>query len=299
MGRTLALLFAAWASLLVSACGDAPRDGPVAEPALYEIYASWPAGSQEPAGWLFGTIHALPTGTRWQDARIDAAIKGADVLVVEANDLDNTFAIARTFVELARSDGLPPLAQRVEPEQREALSELLEKADLGAGQFDALETWAAALTIGAKLAEQSGLDGDESTDLALLDAFDGRSTIGLETARAQLEIFDGLAPEDQQALLVGMLEDGAADDPGKELSEAWMRGDMDKLVAITEDGMDGAPGLRNALLTRRNAAWVAKIEPLLKSGKRPLVAVGAGHIGGDGGLIDRLEKRGYRVTRVD
>lgn len=41
-----------------------------------------------------------------------------------------------------------------------------------------------------------------------------------------------------------------------------------------------------------------KIENLLKNNDSYFVAVGAAHLIGDGSIIDRLDKKGYKVTRI-
>ncbi|HCJ43925.1 MAG TPA: hypothetical protein DHV58_07875, partial [Erythrobacter sp.] len=72
-------------ALLLAACDSTPDaakpDGP--HPALWEITDS--AGAVE--GWLFGTIHALPDGAKWQSPRLTETLGDADMLVVEVADL--------------------------------------------------------------------------------------------------------------------------------------------------------------------------------------------------------------------
>ena len=52
------------------------------------------------------------------------------------------------------------------------------------------------------------------------------------------------------------------------------------------------------LLTNRNANWVTAIEGLLKDNHDDLIVVGAGHLAGDGSVVDLLAKAGFTVQRI-
>ncbi|QQN74062.1 TraB/GumN family protein [Croceicoccus sp. YJ47] len=283
-----ALLLCALSSTL-AACGG-PRVE--ANPALWRIEDE--AGRT--AGWLFGTVHALPADVDWRREGLKRVIADAGMLVVEVRALDDTAAIAGAMAALGRTEGLPPLSRRIPARDRPALAALFERADIEPGAFRDVETWAAALSVSSALSREAGNDSGAGTDRALLDAFDGRPVAGLETAGEQLAIFDRLDEDAQLALLRSMWE--APDDDGAML-DAWMRGDAATLTRILEQGLAADADLRTALLVNRNRRWITQIEPLLSDGRRPLIAVGAGHMGGADGLIAMLRARGWRVVRAD
>lgn len=52
------------------------------------------------------------------------------------------------------------------------------------------------------------------------------------------------------------------------------------------------------LLGNRDEKMFKKIEALLKNNDSYFVAVGASHLLGEGSIIDKLEKKGYKVTRI-
>ena len=49
-------------------------------------------------GWIMGTVHALPTGTRWRRAAIDEALQRADRLVLEIGQPLDSEEIGRAHV---------------------------------------------------------------------------------------------------------------------------------------------------------------------------------------------------------
>ena len=286
---------ALWFALLLAACGQdaAAPDLPPADPALWEV--TRPNG--EPAGWLFGTIHALPEGTKWRTTAIDKAIVEADLLVVEAKDLEDDGKLAATFTRLSHTtDNLPPLSQRVPAALRAKLRALLSKGGYREADFKAIETWAAALML-AQLADDS--IGENGVDRALLRDFRARRVEEFEGIEGQFSIFDALAEADQRDLLGAVVEEDtmSAGDTAK-LAKMWLAGDMDAIAREGDEGMLADPELRSALLTDRNAAWATRLDALYASARKPFVAVGAAHLAPPQGLPELLAAKGYTVRRV-
>ena len=293
--RLSARFLAPLVALSLAACGgqrDAAKpDGP--HPALWEITDS--KGAVE--GWLFGTIHALPDGTRWRSPRLDETVQQADMLVVEVANLEDGAELSRIFQSLAFDRPEGPIADRIDPALSEEFEALLVKAKVRRDYFDPMESWAAALAL-AQVAQSA--KSENGADRALLAAFDKREVVELEGAQGQLEIFDALPPAEQRDLLNAVLiEASEADDGMGELAQTWLAGDTEKLTALTRRGILADPELVQALLRDRNRAWAAKLENLLSAPDKPLIAVGAGHLLGEAGLPAMLEARGYTVKRVE
>lgn len=270
---------------------DAAPPAPLAQPALWAVENA----RGEAAGWLFGTIHALPDATRWETPALTRAIEEAGVLVVEVRNLDpdRTAAILR---RLATDEPGPPLTERLPAAARRRLADLLASKGVPEDRFDALETWAAALAVSRLAGTTPTANG---TDKALIARFANRPIAELEGAADQLAIFDRLHERDQRSLLAAVLAEQA--DPeadARALSEAWLAGDLAKLERTTRRGLLANPVLYQALSARRNVAWLGKIVPRLQDDERPLVAVGTAHMLGPDGLPTLLAAKGYRVRRI-
>jgi uncharacterized protein YbaP (TraB family) len=275
------------AALSLAACGGQEERWPSPRPALWEV--SGPSGQR---GWLFGTIHALPDGARWQTPAIDRALGEADTLVVEVADLADSGAGARAFAQVAESPNLPPLLQRLPEGERPALTAALRRAGLRENDFSTTESWAAALIIAN--AQDAG-EADNGVDRALLAR--GLPVVGLEGFAEQFAIFDRLPPPDQSDLLhLAALESTPEHD--RQMTEAWLRGDTAALEREAGEGILADPELRRALLVDRNRAWLPRIAGILKQGHHPVVAVGAAHMLGDVGLPALLARQGYTVRRI-
>ena len=53
-----------------------------------------------------------------------------------------------------------------------------------------------------------------------------------------------------------------------------------------------------AFLNARNRAWVPMLEQVMKRSGRAMVLVGAGHLGGESGVINLLRGKGYVVRQL-
>lgn len=294
IGRLRAFLLGLAGALALAGCGEGPPGAAdeAANPALWEVTLA----DGRPAGWLFGTIHALPDDTEWRTPAVDRAIAQADLLVVEVKDLDNRPKLAATFTRMSHADGLPPLSERVSPSRRPNLARLLHKGGYREADFTAVETWGAAIML-ARLSDSS--PSENGVDRALVADFRARPVEELEGVANQFAIFDALAEADQRDLLGAVVEeDTMSTGDSARLARRWLAGDMDAIAREGDEGLLADPELRKALLTDRNRAWAERVAALIKAGKRPLVAVGAAHLAPPEGLPELLAARGYRVARV-
>ena len=280
--------FAVAALLLVlSACAK-PEP---ARPAMWEV--TGPKGEQ---GWLFGTIHMLPKQADWRSPTVSRALDRADVLVLEIAAIDDEAQMRAVFDSLARSKGLPPLSSRVSPALRPAFDRLITDNSIDLAQFAETETWAAALMLAGFSNKEA--DPGNGIDRAIVEAMPHLPRVELEGTAAQLSIFDRLAEADQRVMLDATVQESPGEATADQLAAAWRKGDTDFITRETSTGMMADPEVRKALFTDRNAAWEAKLEAMLRSGKRPFVAVGAAHLAGPEGLPAMLAARGWKVARV-
>ena len=109
-------------------------------------------------------------------------------------------------------------------------------------------------------------------------------------------------------MLKMMIDDG---DKGveqtKEMLAAYLAGDDAKMIALSEsqrtDSLKAGYSAKeydafmNDILYKRNADWIPAIEKLHAAGGG-FIAVGAAHMIGKKSVIELLEKKGYKVTRL-
>lgn len=297
-GRILAAALAA-AALAGCAARVQPEAG--ASPALEARPAMWRLKDEDTTIYLFGTIHALPEGIEWRSARLDRALAEAEELVLEIADTGDQAAAARLMMELGTAEGLPPILERVPAERRDILRELVADSGIPIQAFDRMKSWAAALVLTAINFQRMGATGERGVESVIGAPWreGGRTVIGLETAEQQLGFFDQLSEEAQRAFLASVTDDP---EEARRLFEAmvaaWSAGDVEAIARTFNAEESMTAELREILLTRRNARWAEWLKQRMERPGTLFVAVGAGHLAGEGSVQDMLTQRGVRSDRV-
>ena len=294
MKRALAAI-----GLLAVTAAPAPalaRTTTAAKPAL------WQVSDKDTTVYLFGTIHLLPPNSSWRTKKLDDAVGRSQTLVLETLiDTSNPQQLAALMASMGFSNGLPPIAERVDPARRPALDAAIAKSRIPRAFFDRIETWAAAFTLMGVQFQSLGLQGEEGVETVLRKSFTaaGKSVDQLETNREQLAFFDTLPEKAQRELLEGAIESPQATKPKFDsMLKAWLTGDVSAIGRTFNNDLQNSPELKAALLTRRNWNWSRWIEQRMARPGTLMVAVGAGNLAGEVSLQRYLQSRGYRVKRI-
>lgn len=284
---------AAALSLSLAGCATVARPpaGALPGPAL------WQVADEDTTIYLFGTVHALPEGKQWFDGRIDRAFSSADELVTEIDVSD-----AAKSAEALQSASLLPEGQSLRGLMTEENRQRYEEALVGLGlpveALDRYEPWFAALTLSLLPLIRSGYQTQSGVELSLNERAGEKTRGTLETVQDQVALFDTLPQEAQLAFLDGTVEKlGSATSTLDAMVAEWLEGDAEALAMLLNAEMTD-PVLYERLLTARNANWAEWIEKRLEQPGTVFVAVGAGHLAGQGSVQDQLKKRGLKVRRV-
>ncbi len=294
MTRIIPAALAAVALVACTGAARAPAKQPPAKPAL------WKVTDPDTTVYLFGTIHMLPQGLKWDSPTLNAAMARSQGLVLETV-LDDPAALGATMAQLGFSQGLPPLLERVPEAKRAKLKVAIDKSKVPAAALDRMETWAAALAISAESLRSANLSHDEGVETQLTKAFKAASkpVTGLETPAQQLGYFDGLPEAAQRKFLESIAEDES--DVKREFDKmiaAWRAGNVRQISVTFDEEMRKSPELAATLLHERNARWAAWIAQRMAQPGTVFVAVGAGHLAGKGAVEELVAAKGFKVTRV-
>jgi uncharacterized protein len=124
---------------------------------------------------------------------------------------------------------------------------------------------------------------------------DNKPINGLETVQFQASVFDSIPYKRQAKDLLKMIDSSgvASDSSDAELAAVYRKQDLNKMQQLTVDE-EGMAEYLDLLLYNRNIAWVKKMPAIMKDAPA-LFAVGAGHLGGEKGVINLLRKAGFTV----
>ncbi len=282
------------AGSLLGGCAPAPAE-PAPKPAL------WKVADADTTIYLFGNVHTLRPNTNWRTKTFDDAVTKSQQLVLEILPDGVAEQQAAAMKALAYSAGLPPILERVAPEKRAALKELIEQSGIPEKSFDELETWAVALILSASTQKSLNAEFSEGAERQLGDNFKraGKPIFALESVEEQMRLFDTIPEAAQRRFLTNVVDDTPnANASFTKMVNAWLRGDTKEIEAIFDKEVQRSPGLVEALFRHRNAAWAEWIRKRLNTPGTIMVAVGTGHLVGTDSVLSLLQAQGLTVERV-
>lgn len=283
---------------------DAGREAPV--PLL------WKVSDRDNSLYLLGSFHLLKPDDYPLSRDVDAAFADADKVVFELppEELGSPALGMRMGQAALRGDGTT-LDSELPEDTRQALSAWmdanaahLQRLQMSPQVMQLFEPWFAGLMVAIVEMGKAGLDPALGLDthLAQRAAQAGKATGGLETGEQQIEFLDGMDRIEQVQFLQEAL-DSAARGPEEidRMHDAWRRGDADGLwEGMARDMRERFPKLYQRVNVERNDAWLQRLEDKLAApgNDDTLVVVGALHLLGEDGVVEKLRARGYEVERI-
>lgn len=286
-----------WAALLLGACTATPTSVAVAEPPA-PAPALWKVADEDTTIYLFGTIHVLPKDLAWYQPHIAQALESSGELVteIEAGDAASMNALLETKARLPQGEKLRDLMD--EP-QRMAFDEVMVSLGLPVDSMDSFKPWYAGVNLSLIPLLIAGYNPEHGVEAVLQEHTPASARrASLETVEYQLDLFDSISQEAQLEYLDQIV--AAVPVINSEIDKiiaTWMAGDAVALAGLM-NAEETDPVLYKRFITDRNADWAAWVGRRLEQPGTVFMAVGAGHLAGEGSLQDQLKTRGIPSARV-
>jgi uncharacterized protein YbaP (TraB family) len=290
----------------------APQFAPTAQDTFLLWSINGPGVTNE--SYLFGTIHIIPEEDYFLPKGLVKSLNDADEVIFEIDPRQMSDpGMLMGLLSKINMQGDTSLEDLLPKEQYDEIEAYFTKSGMPFFLFKRMKPLFLSAMVGQDMeALQNGgglgSGGTKSYELELTElAVAGEKSIGgLETMEFQLGLFDAIPYAAQAKMLYQSVVSDKGEDTGSEMSE------MDKVVglykrkaiaemaaSLSEEG-SGVAEFEELLLTKRNENWVPQIMAKIKaaSAQPKLFAVGAGHLGGDKGVISLLRQEGLTVEPV-
>lgn len=122
-----------------------------------------------------------------------------------------------------------------------------------------------------------------------------KTTKGLETIEAQLDMLYGLSLEEQAQDLLELIKNANLQSGAIKMLDAYKSLDLDHIWKLYKN--DQSKKEYNRTIKQRNINWMPTIESAIQA-EPSLFVVGVGHLPGKYGLVNMLRKVGYTVVPV-
>ncbi|MCH2215697.1 MAG: TraB/GumN family protein [Flavobacteriales bacterium] len=245
--------------------------------------------------YLFGTIHVLPQEDFKLDEKVKKAFGESEELTMEM-DLTDPALQTKMFQGMNMADGMT-LDKLLSKEDYDALSKKVASIE-GTPPFAMMNAFKPFMVATIMMSEYVGSQ-PASFEMALMTMANENemSVSGLESIEYQMAVFDSIPYESQAEDLMEMVYEA---DKMKALFSRMVQEYKDEEVnalftSISE--YSGSESEMEFLLYKRNANWVDKLGDMLGE-KTYFIGVGAGHLGGQKGVIKLLRDKGYSVTAI-
>lgn len=124
---------------------------------------------------------------------------------------------------------------------------------------------------------------------------DKKEIVGLETPADYADLLKALPEETQEVpLRMTLTQVATFPETMERMIDIWRRGDGRAAEKMVQEFPD-VSSLLPVLGGDRNRRMTARIEEYLKTERTYFVTVGAGHLVGKDGLVDRLRRQGHAV----
>jgi len=297
-------MIAACAALALTACASGASQQQAAATELPPGPALFVVRDADSTMYLFGTIHIRRPGTPWGGPQAQAGLAEASEVWTELEISPNTEAQMQGLVgRYGLAEAGRPLSSYFSAEENTRITATAQSLGLQPQMVEAMKPWLVALTFQVMQMMQAGYDPAAGADRQI-DAYadaNGKTARWFETAEEQISMLAGMSPEVQRQMLLEAVDETEAGAALMErMATAWATGDLDTLEQlVVTDMRNEYPEFYEVLLADRNDRWMTVLHQELQGSGVDFVAVGAGHVVGEDGLVTQLRALGYTVERVE
>ena len=252
-------------------------------------------GDNIQTSYIFGTIHMLPQKDFSMSKKVKDAFENTDEIYLEL-DMDSPEMMQEMMKEMM-IEKEDQLSNHVDSMEYKLLDTYLkENAGMGFTQFNKFKPlFMSSAIMNSLMGEQ--VASYELTFVGM--AKESKKELkGLETVADQLSVFDSISYAKQLDDLVEILTDlKKTKTLYTNMVSMYKSENIDSLFNFTLSYFDNDQNMIDGLLLNRNKNWVKKI-PEISKDKKVFYAVGAGHLGGENGVIQLLKNAGFKVIPI-
>jgi len=252
---------------------------------LYEISGN---GLQSPS-YLFGTQHMVPKDKFIFPKELKAKIKVCKTIAFETDINPSLKEMMNLMHDMVLPNQLK-LAQLMDSFRYSHLEKfILDTLQMSATKWNYAQILRAFFLTSLVL--EVAMDKTKSYELEIAKQGKKKNIVELESLEAQLNFIKAI---DDTVFLYQINSSMLAGT--EKLTNTYLSFNLDSVQKL----MTSEPGyeeLNEKLIKNRNLNWIPKIETLIGQNST-LVAVGAGHLAGDYGLIALLRNKGYAIKPI-
>jgi uncharacterized protein len=259
--------------------------------------------------YVFGTIHMIPKADFYLSEKAKKAISESDKVVFEINmkDMQNPMKLFGLLSKMLMADN-KKLKDLVSPEDYKLIKDKFEETGLPLGMLERVKPMFLSMMLEGGGEGGNPMDSKSNSkntayeiEIMKLADKDEKEQGGLETIEFQMSIFDSIPNKVQAEMLVKSVKSKheSGESEFKKLVDMYKSENIEAMAASiksesTDDTSDEAGRFEKLLLINRNKNWIPKMAKMMGQ-QTTFFAVGAGHLGGELGVVNLLKQEGYTL----
>lgn len=279
---------------LLLLCGAASAAQPAAVPFLWRVQGA------RTQSYLLGSMHLLPASAKPLPRAIRQAYAKVDGVVFET-DIGAMQRPAAQQAMLSAARRRSPLKTRIGAVLYQRVVARARGLGMPMRVCRDYAAWFCAVNLDVDVFRKAGFSNRYGVDAQLYAAArrDGKTIHGLEPVARQLALFTAMdATLSRDMLRAALDKSGDRLSQPRALYQAWRTDRLARFVTLDRQLRTRYPRLYRRLISDRNRAWMPQLKQLLDGARSRMIVVGAAHLVGPQGLVERLRKHGFHLVRV-
>jgi hypothetical protein len=249
---------------------------------------------QKPS-YIYGTIHIMPKKQFAISEAITTALKECDALVMEVDiNMD-----LKTQIDAAQRSLLPDgktIADITSAENAQKIKQFcIDSLHWKESKYVRMSRLTPFFLSSIILQDLIGKSKSFEVELNKLAEKNKMTTLGLETIQMQMDLVNDVPYEEQIKLLLQGLTTNNSE--FNTMLNCYLKQDLNKLGELMNDA-ELSPEFNANFLVKRNQNWIPQISKMVQE-KPIFIAVGAGHLPGEQGVLKLLQEAGYTVSPIN
>ncbi len=243
--------------------------------------------------YIFGTFHLLCKDDIKFSEQLKTSLKSSDEVYMEM-DMDDPSTMMSGLLYMNMKGGKKLKDFYTDDEYKKVENYFNDTLGMPVMMLQSIKPYFLVAMLYPKMMSCQTASGVEEELMGL--AKENKKEIkGLETMQFQASVFDSIPYEWQAKELLKNIDSFSMyKNEFDEMVDLYKRQDLDSMQNMLMKSEFGSDKYDDLLLNDRNKNWVKQLKEIMKK-ESVFVAVGAGHLTGEQGLISLLRKAGYTV----
>jgi len=245
--------------------------------------------------YLYGTIHLMPPADFKIKDKVNKAFDESELIVLEL-DMDDPGLMGTMMSKMALESDMSLDKIFEKDEYAKVDAALKEITGVGIAPLNKMKPLIISQMLILKYVGAQPASYEAS--FVQMAKEKEKEILGLETVEEQMQIFNNIPYEDQADDIMEMIEDEeGTKDMFQEMVDTYKAEDITEMYDLMSTYFGEDEGALDNMLHSRNNKWIPKIGEFAKK-QSTFFGVGAGHLGGDEGVVSLLRKAGYTLTPI-